>query len=253
MADEVDLYEKLLDAQDSILVTPTKWLIMLRPYVTNRPTADQVTNPIGSDGNLIDLSAKGFKSPGRLDKKAGVDLAPDRKTSGVEGYGALSERRQYLTSESFSIDLTTQEYRKLNLELFTGADLSKVESSGVQGFAADKLVDPTLLAYEMFAIAYDNTGEGAIYPWFQYHKVQMGKVGKLAGAMDNPFGVAATLKALAVGNKLYRFGCGGAGFAAIADRTGFAEPSTTSGSGATSGTTSGSTSSGTTSGTTSGS
>ena len=201
----VDFY-KLKDKQDSLLLAALNFALLLAPYGTPIPETLADTN-----GDLKELP-KDWWSIGEAEKKAGVDLAPDMKVEGPEGYGSRGRRRDFITDETFTIDVTAQESRIQTMNAYY--DLGEGTYKPGQGFFAKKRRAARVPEYSGILIGYDGEPGKEIYPYFVFPKLTMEKKGKQSwsetDAIKYPYTLAA--KEDAEYGSLFGFGIAGRGF-----------------------------------------
>lgn len=219
-------FRALKDKQDPLVVSALDYLVLLRKWTSGAPYMP--VDLTDSAGVLQTLPA-GWYTAGEIQKKAGVDITPDTKSSPVEGYGSSGPRRQIVTGEDFSIDWYAQEWRKGNLELYNNVDLSTVNSVPGKGFTARKTSALTLQYYSAIVIAYDGMPTKEVYPWWKFGKVAVTKRSKLSGQQGSELGMPMTLTVFedSAWGALYDFGVAGAGFDLISNSAGFMPAATT--------------------------
>lgn len=183
-----DFYQ-LKDKNDSLLFAALDVAVLLAPYGTALPTG-----LVDSRGKLKELDPA-FKSVGEIEKKAGVDLAPDMKTEGVEGYGSPGTRRDFIADESFDIDFTAQESRLDTMGLYYDLDTSGVVAQANSGFYAKKRRAARPREYSALLIGIDGDPGNEIYPWWIFPKVTMSKKGKQSLSETNVLTWQMTLSA----------------------------------------------------------
>lgn len=211
-----DFY-KLKDKADELLLAAIDFALLLAPYGTEIP--ERLTN---EDGEILALP-EGWFTVGECEKKAGVDLAPDMKIEGPEGYGSRGRRRDFVTDETFTIDVTAQETRLQTLKAYY--DLAEGDYKEGVGFFAKKRRAARVPEYSAILIGYDGEPGKEIYPYFIYPKVTMEKKGKQSWSETDAIKYPYTLGAKedAEYGSLFGFGIAGKGFTQeIAKRMGIA-------------------------------
>lgn len=200
-----DFY-KLKDKQSDLLFAPLDYLLLMCPYGIEIP--DRITD---SNGNLLELP-EGWFSIGEGEKKAGVDLAPDSKVEGPEGYGSPGRRRTFVTEESFTVDVTAQESRLRTLEAFY--DLMEAQYDEGTGYFAKKRRAARVREYSSILVAKDGDPGHEIYPYFVFPKMTIEKKGKQSFSETDVIKYPITLGAQddEKYGALYGFGLCGPGF-----------------------------------------
>ena len=165
-----DFYE-LKDKNDSLVLAAINVAVLLAPYGTEIPTT--LTD---ETGKLKELP-KGWFSVGEIEKKAGVDLAPEFKVDGPEGYGSPGRRRDFVTDQAFNIDFVAQEARLSTLDMYYDLDVENaVRSNG--SFFAKARQNTRLREYSAILLGYDGAPGEEVYPYWVYPKVTKEKAGK---------------------------------------------------------------------------
>jgi hypothetical protein len=211
---------ELKDKQDPLVLSALDWVLLAHRW---SPGASYMPTDLTDSSGVLQALPNGWMTLGEIQKKAGVDLSPDTKTSDVEGYGSSGPRRTIVTSEGFQIDAVAQEWRKINLEMWHNTDLSTVNAVPGKGFTARRTSDLSMRYYSIIAIAYDGVPGGEIYPWFKWGKVGVTKRNKMSGQQGAELALPVTLTLFedSEWGALYDFGVSGAGFDAIATSAGF--------------------------------
>jgi hypothetical protein len=215
----------LKDKSDPLVLSALDWLVVLHPWAEG---ASYMPADLCDSSGVLQSLPSGWLTTGEIQKKAGVDLTPDTKSSDVEGYGSSAPRRTIVTGEGFQIDYTAQEWRKINLEMWHNTDLSTTSATPGKGFSARKTSDLSMRYYSAILIGYDGMPTAEVYPWFKFGKVSVTKRNKISGQQGAELGVPMTLTLYedSVWGALYDFGVSGAGFDAIANDAGFLSAAT---------------------------
>lgn len=210
----------LKDKNDPLVLSALDWLVLVHKWsagVSYIPT--DLTNSSG----VLQTLPSGWNTVGEIQKKAGVDLSPDTKTSTIDGYGSPGPRRTLVTGEDFAIDYYAQEWRKVNLEMWHNVDLSTTAATPGKGFRAKKTAQLSTPEYSAIVIAYDGSPSAEVFPFFIFPKVSITKRSKMSGQQGAELGMPMTLTVY--NDKdfggLYDFGVAGAGFDDIATDAGF--------------------------------
>ncbi|QGU03100.1 hypothetical protein CKALI_11280 [Corynebacterium kalinowskii] len=199
----------LKDKNDSLLLAALNVAVLMKPYDGNHLELDDI---IASDGQLKQLPPEWFTF-GEIEKKAGVDLAPDMKVEGPEGYGSRGRRRDFITDESFSIDFTAQETRLRTMEAYY--DLDRTDMIAEPGrFFAKKRRSSKIPEWSTLLIGYDGEPGKEIYPLWYYPKTSMEKKGKQSLSDSNvlTWPMTFTAKDDPTYESLFGFGIAGTGF-----------------------------------------
>ena len=196
----------LKDKADELLLAALDFALLLAPYGTEIP--ESIADENGDLKQLPD----GWFTVGECEKKAGVDLAPDMKVEGPEGYGSRGRRRDFITDESFTIDVTAQESRIQNMNAYY--DLGEGAYKQNVGFFAKKRRAARVPEYSGILLGYDGEPGKEIYPHFVFPKLTMEKKGKQSwsetDAIKYPYTLAA--KDDPKYGSLFGFGIAGRGF-----------------------------------------
>lgn len=227
----VALFQQLKGKNDPLVTVPLNSMVALHPW---SPGATYIPANIcdPTSGALQGLQP-GWSTGGELQKKAGIDITPDRKTSDVEGAGSLVPRRTVITSEGVSIDYTAQEWRKVNMSVFYGVDMSQVWVNPTSGeWRAHKSASPIQQYFSMIVLAFDGLPSSEVYPFWIFPKVACPKVGKISLVDGSEMAFPSTLTIYEdnayvssdgyVG-PLYDFGVAGLGNIALAKDAGFTQ------------------------------
>ncbi|AHI21604.1 hypothetical protein [Corynebacterium vitaeruminis] len=208
--ENTDFYT-LKDKNDKLLLAAINIAVLMKPYDGKHLELDDI---VATDGSLKQLP-EGWFSMGEIEKKAGVDLAPDMKVEGPEGYGSRGRRRDFITDESFTIDFTGQEARLNTMAAFYDLDVDSMLAS--QGrFFAKKRRAAKVPEYSTLLIGYDGAPGNEIYPIWYYPKTSMEKKGKqsLADSSSITWPMTLAAKDDAAYGSLFGFGIAGKGFTA---------------------------------------
>ncbi|MGV9540928.1 Ig-like domain-containing protein [Nocardia beijingensis] len=212
---------ELKEKRDPLVFSALDWLVLLHKWESGAPYMP--VDLTDASGVLQTLPA-GWQTVGEIQKKAGVDLTPDTQSSPVEGYGSSSPRRTIITGEGFEIAYYAQEWRKINLEMWHGTDLSTISAVPGKGFKARKTSQLRVNYYSALVIAYDGMPTDEIYPWFGFSKVAVTKRNAMSGQQGQELGMPMNLTLFedSEWGGLYDFGVAGSGFDALAEDAGFA-------------------------------
>lgn len=222
-------FQALKAKNDPLVLAPLNSLVMAHPWsigATYIPSS--IVSP--TTGALQSLP-QGWFTLGELQKKAGVDLTPDRKSNDIEGLGSMAPRRTVRTSEGLSIDFTAQEWRKVAQSIFYDTDLSAVWANPSSGeWRGHKMASPTANYWSILVMAFDGIVGSEIYPFWIFPKVACTKVGKISLQDGAEIAFPSTLTVYedsayvssdgTVG-PLYDFGVAGLGNIAVAKAAGF--------------------------------
>lgn len=200
-----DFY-KLKDKTDDLLFAALDYALLMCPYGTKIP--DRITD---NTGKLLELP-EGWFSIGEGEKKAGVELAPDSKVEGPEGYGSRGRRRAFVTDETFTIDFTAQESRWRTLQMFY--DLLEGQYDEGTGFFAKKRRAARVREYSALVLAKDGDPGSEFYPHFIFPKITVEKRGKQSFSETDALTFPLTLAAQEDEKygSMYGFGLAGPGF-----------------------------------------
>lgn len=202
----VDFYT-LKDKNDALVLAPLNVLVLVAPYGT--PLPDQLVDSSGAFNTL----PQGWQSVGEIDKTAGVELAPDSKTEGIEGYGSPGTRRDFVTEETFTLDFTAQESRKVILDNFLDLDTFTNFSDGV-GVRAKKRRNARVRELAVLLVAFDGDPDNEIFLWYHYPRVTVTARSKQSwsetGALTYGFTMSAKFDTQL--QTLFEFGLAGKGF-----------------------------------------
>lgn len=197
----------LKDKNDDLLLAAINVAVLMAPYGAVIP--ERIAD---IDGKLLELP-EGWFFVGEIEKQAGVDLAPDMKVSGPEGYGSRGRRRDFIEDETFTIDFTAQETRVQQLEGYY--DLNITGDSYKDGqFFAKKRRAARVREYSAILLGYDGDPGKEIYPYWVFPKVTKESQGKQSLAETNvltyPWSLSA--KEDPEYGALFGFGIAGPGF-----------------------------------------
>lgn len=202
---DIDFYA-LKDKADELLFAAIDFALLLAPYGVKIP--DRLTDDSGKILPLPD----GWFTVGECEKKAAVELAPDMKVEGPEGYGSRGRRRDFITDETFTIDVTAQESRIQTVNAYY--DLAEGSYKKGVGFFAKKRRAARPREYSGILIGYDGEPDKEIYPYFIYPKLTIEQKGKQSwsetDAIKYPYTLAA--KEDATYGSMFGFGIAGPGF-----------------------------------------
>ncbi|HMH59211.1 MAG TPA: Ig-like domain-containing protein [Galbitalea sp.] len=227
----VQLFQQMKDKQDPLVLAPLNSLVFAHKWSIGADyIPDNICDP--ETGELLTLPVD-WLTLGELQKKAGVDMTPDQKTSDVEGLGSLPARRTITTSEGLAIDFTAQEWRKVNTELYYGTDLSSTWANAVSGeWRGHKMVQSTSDYWSIIVLAFDGIVGSEIYPFWIFPKVMNTKAGKMSLADGSEIAFPSTLTCYqdaayvssdGVVGSFYDFGVSGVGNIPLAKIGGFME------------------------------
>mgnify|MGYP000923369392 CR=1 FL=1 len=82
----------LKDKDDSLVFAAINMVVLLADY--GAPIPEELTE----NGKLKELGSEWWTA-GEIEQKSGVDLAPDMKVEGPEGYGSRGRRRDFITEK----------------------------------------------------------------------------------------------------------------------------------------------------------
>ncbi|WP_067891200.1 Ig-like domain-containing protein [Nocardia vaccinii] len=225
----VQLFQQMKDKQDPLVFAPLNSLAFAHKWSIGASYIPQhICDP--TTGALLPLP-QGWQTLGELQKKAGVDMTPDVKTSDVEGLGSLAPRRTIKTSEGLAIDYTAQEWRKVNHELYSGADLSDTWANSTSGeWRGHKMISSTSDYWSLIVIAFDGIVGSEYYPYWILPKLANTKPGKVSLADGSEIAFPQTLTCYqdsafvssdGVVGSFYDFGVAGVGNIPLAKLGGF--------------------------------
>lgn len=187
----IALFQQMKDKQDPLVLAPLNSLVFAHKWSIGATYIPQnICDP--TTGALLPLP-QGWMTLGELQKKAGVDMTPDKKTSDVEGLGSLPARRTITTSEGMAIDFTAQEWRKVNHELYYGADLSDTYANSKGEWRGHKMVQSTSDYWSLIVLAFDGIPGSEIWPYWIYPKLASTKSGKMSLADGSEIAFPSTL------------------------------------------------------------
>lgn len=214
-------FYELKDKADELVLAALDATVLLAPYGTALPT-----KLIDEQGKLSGLDA-GWQPVGEIDQKSAVELTPDEKVEGIQGYGSLGDRRKFVTESSWTIDFTAQETRVKTLEMFYDLDpvAEYKAGTGVQG---QKRRIGKVKEYSALILFKDGDTDAEIYPWLLFPKVTITGRGKQTASMTDAITYGFTLTATEDPQEgaLFKWGIGGPGFTKdLAQKMGFAVPS----------------------------
>ena len=182
-----DFYE-LKDKNDSLVLAAINIAVLLAPYGTTIP--DTLTD---ESGKLKELP-EGWFSVGEIEKKAGVDLAPEFKVDGPEGYGSPGRRRDFVTDQAFKVDFVAQEARLSTLDMYYDLDVANATKSAGSFFAKARQ-NTRLREYSAILLGYDGAPGEEVYPYWVYPKVTKEKAGKQSLGETDALSFPMTLSA----------------------------------------------------------
>lgn len=211
----------LKDKNDSLLVVPQDLAMLIAPHGTEIP--EKIT--VDADGTLAPFS--GFRSAGELQKKGGAGIAPDSKTTDIEGYGSLPARRTVKTGEGLAIDAVFQELRDITIGLWLDTDTSSVVTDLNGEWRVVKGSQSTVRYWSVILIGQDGAEGTEIYPYFILPKCSVTKSDKYTFQMDGEFALGVTLGAYEDKDfgGYVAFGMAGKGNQALTGPMGFADGS----------------------------
>lgn len=210
-------FRLIKDKQDSLVLAATDIAALLVPYGTDLgPVVDDTT------GELLPAPTGG-KSLGEIQKKAGVDLSPDMKTEGIQGYGSRADRRIFVTEESFEIDLTVQEIRAEAYKMFLSVEDDDITSTD-KVTRIKKSASGDVVYYGLILVAKDLAKGGDIFPFWKFPKVAVTKKGKMSLAEAAEMGMPLTFTVFEEDGEMMEIGLGGKGWPELRAKAGFAEP-----------------------------
>ncbi|WBT08824.1 hypothetical protein PAB09_00200 [Corynebacterium sp. SCR221107] len=204
----VDFYT-LKDKNDSLLLAALNIAILMKPYDGNHL---ELSDIIDAENKLKQLP-EGWFTVGGIEKKAGVDMAPDMKVEEPEGYGSRGRRRDFITDESFGIDFTAQEARLRTMGIYYDLDLEAMVYENGQFFAKKRRA-AKIPEFSTLAIGYDGDPGKEIYPFWYFPKTSMEKKGKqsLSDSDVLTWPMSFNAKDDESYGSLFGFGIAGAGF-----------------------------------------
>ena len=188
----VALFQQMKDKQDPLVLAPLNSLVFAHKWSIGATyIPETICNP--TTGALLPLP-QGWHTLGELQKKAGVDLTPDKKTSDVEGLGSLPPRRSITTSEGLAVDFTAQEWRKVNTELYYGTDLTGIYANETSGeWRGHKMVSAMDDYWSLIVMAFDGVPGSEIWPYWILPKLMSTKSGKMSLADGSEIAFPSTL------------------------------------------------------------
>ncbi|MFE2998665.1 hypothetical protein ACFXG4_27140 [Nocardia sp. NPDC059246] len=225
----VNLFQAMKAKNDPLVFAPLNSLVAAHPWSIGAPyIPSSICNP--TTGALQALP-QGWSTLGELQKKAGVDMTPDRKSNDIEGLGSMAPRRSLRTSEGLSIDFTAQEWRKVNMSIFYDTDLSQTWANATSGeWRGHKMASPNANYWSLIVMAFDGIVGSEFYPFWIFPKVACNKVGKVSMQDGSEIAFPSTLTVYednafvssdgAVG-PLFDFGVAGVGNIPLAKAGGF--------------------------------
>ncbi len=225
----IALFQAMKDKQDQLVVAPLNSLVYAHKWA---PGASYIPATIcdPTTGALLPL-APGWFTLGELQKKAGVDMTPDRKTSDVEGLGSVAPRRSIVTGETETIDYTAQEWRKVGHSIYYDTDLSSTYANATTGeWRASKQATATAQYWTFLVMAFDGIPGSEIWPYWIYPKLMTTKVGKRSLVDGSEIAFPSTLTCYCdtqytssdgVVGPLFDFGVAGVGNIALAKLGGY--------------------------------
>lgn len=217
-------FRTIKDKQDALVLAATDIAALIVPYGTE--LGDVVDN---TTGDLL-AAPIGAKSLGEIQKKAGVDLSPDMKTEGIQGYGSRADRRIFVTEESFEIDLTVQEIRAEAYKMFMSLEDEDIENTD-KVTRMTKRASGDVVYYGLILVAKDLAKDGEIFPFWKFPKVAVTKKGKMSLAEAAEMGMPLTFTVFEDDGEMMEIGLGGKGWPALREKAGFAAPGAGAGTG----------------------
>jgi len=219
---------------DPLVTAPLNSLVLLHKWSSG--AAYIPTSITDSTGALQALpgGATGWRTAGELQKKAGLDMTPNQKNTDIEGLGSAAPRRTIATSQGLDLDFTAQEWRKVNMEMFYGTDLSAITADPVSGeWRGHKSASLTQQYWSAIVLAFDGIPGSEVYPFWIYPKLAVTKTGKISLQDGSEIAFPSTLTVYndtafissdGVKAPLYDFGVAGIGNLALAPSAGFTVP-----------------------------
>lgn len=169
-------FQAMKNKQDPLVFASLNSLLVAHLWT---PGADYIPSSLtDSTSGLLKPLSTGWSTLGEVQKKAGVSLTPNLKTSDVEGLGSMAPRRTLKTNEGIDIDFTAQEWRKINMSIFYGTDLSTVWADTLGQWVGHKSASPIQQYFSLIVMGRDTTPDGDIYPYWIFPKVAVTKIGK---------------------------------------------------------------------------
>lgn len=210
-----EVFRTIKDKQDDLVIAATDIAVILYPYGTDPgPIVDDST------GKLLPLVDGAF-SLGEIQKAAGVNLSPEMSTEGIMGYGSRSQRRIFVTDESFSLDLTVQELRAKAWQAFYSVDDADITNSE---FATRMVKRETTQVPEftMVMIAKDLLRTGELFPFWVFPKVVITQKGQISLTENAEIGTPMTFTVMSDDTgEQFEIGLGGPAWPSLVEKAGF--------------------------------
>lgn len=221
-------FQALKDKRDPLVMVPLNSMVLAHPWTAG---ASYIPDAFLDSGGQLNTLPAGWQTLGELQKKAGVDITPDRKTNDIGGLGSTAPRRTVVTDEGVNIDFTAQEWRPINLEMFYATDLSDVTVDTATGeWRGHKFASPFQLCWSLIVMAFDGLPGSEVYPFWIFPKTSPTKAGKISLQDGNEIPFPSTLTIYEDGDyvssdgevgPLFDFGVTGIGNIALASQAGF--------------------------------
>ncbi|MEV0759523.1 hypothetical protein [Nocardia sp. NPDC050435] len=213
-------FSTIRDLKQKLIRKPLAGAVLLAPYATVLPTKYF----IGATSDLTDLKTAGFMSIGHVSKENAPTFTPEVETSEVEAWGLLESARMDMISRKTTIAWTGLETHKLNLELWSNADLSNVKYDATTGETAyADPVEPSITYRRAVFLSVDGAGANRIYMIRECPKFSVTEVGEQQlnqeSAIEYPITGRAFVDDVAGYSMRYIFG--GPGWKALAADAGF--------------------------------
>jgi hypothetical protein len=213
-------YAVLKEKNDALVFTAADWIVLLHKWTSG---ASYMPTALTDSAGVLQTLPAGWRTSGEIAQKSALEITADSKSTPIMGYGSSVPRRELLTEESYAIDYSAQEWRKINLEMMFNTDLTAVTAAPGIGWKARKTASLDIQYYSALLIAKDGQFEAELYPFFMFSKVSVSKRGKLAGKIGEELPLPFTLSALSDDEwgGVFDFGVAGAGMDDIAEAAGF--------------------------------
>lgn len=210
-----EVFRTIKDKQDDLVIAATDIAVILYPYgVDPGPIVDDTT------GNLLPLKPGAF-SLGEIQKAAGVNLSPEMSTEGVQGYGSRSQRRIFVTDESFSLDLTVQELRAKAWQAFYSIADEDIKTTQFSTRMV-KRESNNVPEFTMVMIAKDLLRTGELFPFWVFPKVVITQKGQISLTENTEIGTPMTFTVMSDDTgEQFEIGLGGPAWPALAEKAGF--------------------------------
>lgn len=209
----------LKDKNDDLVIVPQDLAMLIAPHGTAIP--DKIT--VDTEGTLVPFP--GFRSAGELQKKGGAGIAPDSKTTDIEGYGSLPARRTVKTSEGFSLDAVFQELRDIAVSLWLDVDTTDILVDENGEWRIVKGAQSSVRYWSVILIGQDGSAGSEKYPYLIVPKCSVTKSEKYTFQMDAEIALGVTLTAYEDNDfgGYVAFGMAGKGNQTLAIDAGFGE------------------------------